>query len=114
MRAHPTPTALLALLIARAARNWAAACGYLSQGAAQGLGSAAAGSSCAATLAALTGKTPTATLREAAVADAGSLRTEGDQAFLVYRGAGGTVYAISMAREGGPWRVASLSGVPLS
>ena len=113
-------TALHGFLDARAARNWAAACGYLSKATAQSISQLGAGGSgsgakgCAANLAALTGKTPTATLREAAVADVGSLRTEGDRAFLIYRGAGGTVYAISMDREDGTWKVASLSGVPLS
>ncbi len=110
--------ALHGFLDARAERNWAAACGYLSQGATQGFGSAvtgSAGSSCAATLAALTGKVPTSTLREAAVADVGSLRVKGGQAFLIYSGAPkDTVYAISVSREGGAWKVASLSGVPLS
>lgn len=113
--------ALHAFLDARAVRNWAAACLYLSQTAKQsfaqlgGGGSGSGAKSCAATLAALSGRVPTATLREAAVADVGSLRTEGGQAFLIYRGAPkGTVYAISIAREDGTWKVASLAGVPLS
>lgn len=113
-------SALHAFLDARAERNWAAACTYLAKAVTQGFAQLASrppkskGQSCAASLAALSGKTSTATLREAAVADVGSLRTEGDQAFLVYRGAGGTVYAISLAREGGAWKVASLAAVPLS
>jgi hypothetical protein len=104
-------------LDARAERNWAAACDYLSQDAAQGAGSAAAdsaGSSCATALAALSGKVPSATLRETAVADVGSLRREGDHGFAIYRGAGGTVYAISMGREGNTWKVASIAATPLS
>ena len=114
-------TALHGFLDARAERNWATACGYLSKATAQSFSQLGAGGSgsgakgCAANLAALTGKTPTSTLREAAVADVGSLRTEGEQAFLIYRGAPkGTIYAIPIAKEGAAWKVASLSGVPLS
>ena len=70
---------------------------------------------CAATLAALSGKSPTSTLREAAIADVGSLRSEGDRAFLIYRGAEEQRSTRSpMAREDGEWKVASLAGVPLS
>jgi hypothetical protein len=53
-------------------------------------------------------------LAQAAQADVGSLRIEGDRAFVIYRGVHGTVFAISMQREGGAWEVASLSGTPLS
>jgi hypothetical protein len=112
-------TVLHGFLDARAARNWAAACDYLSKATKQSFGQLSAASEqpagCAASLAALSGKVSITTLREAAVADVGSLRAEGGQAFLIYSGAPkGTVYAISMSREGGAWKVASLSGVPLS
>jgi hypothetical protein len=54
-------------------------------------------------------------LAKAAKADVGSLRIEGDRAFIVYRGAPkGTFYAISMSKEGGSWKVASLAGTPLN
>lgn len=111
-------TALHGFLDARAARNWAAACAYLSVATKEGFAQLNATSqprSCAATLATLSGKVPTATLREAAVADVGSLREEGGQAFLIYRGPPkGTVYAIPMAREDGAWKLASLAGTPLN
>ncbi|HEX3041705.1 MAG TPA: hypothetical protein VHP56_06410 [Solirubrobacterales bacterium] len=109
--------ALHGFLDARAERNWAAACDYLSRGAAQGVRGAdtgSAGSSCAATLAVLSGKVPSVTLREAAIADVGSLRREGDHGFAIYRGAGGTVYAIPMGRERNTWKVASIAATPLS
>ncbi len=114
-------TALHGFLDARAERNWAAACAYLSKATKQGFaqlgagGSGAAGRGCAAILGALSGRVPTSTLREAAAADVGSLRRQGDRGFLIFRGAPkGTIYAISVAREGDAWKVASLSGVPLS
>jgi hypothetical protein len=111
-------TALHGFVDARAERNWAAACNYLSKAAKQGFAPSSASSqppSCAATLAALSGKVPTATLREAAVADVGSLRREGESGFLIYRGApSGTVYAISIAKQGGAWKIASLAGTPLN
>jgi hypothetical protein len=107
--------ALHGFLDARTERNWAAACTYLDAAVKQsfaGLGTAPA-RPCATSLAALTGKTSSSTLREAAVADVGSLRAEGDRGFLIYRGAGGGVYAIPVAREHDAWKVAGLSGLPL-
>jgi hypothetical protein len=111
--------ALHNFLDARAERNWAAACSYLAESVKQGFAQLPSTSDqprgCAVTLVALSGRVPASELREAAVADVGSLRTEGDRAFLIYRGAPkGTIYAIQMAREGDAWKVASLGPVPLS
>lgn len=110
--------ALHAFLDARAERNWAAACTYLSTETKQGfaqLGTSAKPASCPTSLAALSGKVPSATLREAAIADVVSLRAEGNRGFLLYRGAPkGTLYAISMTKDQGSWRVASLAGTPLN
>jgi hypothetical protein len=111
-------TALHAFLDARAERNWAAACTYLSAETKHGFAqitSASHPAGCATTLATLSGKVPTATLREAAIADVASLRSEGKRGFLIYRGAPeGTVYAISMAKERDRWKVASLAGISLN
>jgi hypothetical protein len=113
-------TALHGFLDARAERNWAAACTYLSKQTKQGftqLGGSSAGkaATCPAGLAALSGRVPTQTLREAAVADVGSLRTQGEAGFLLYRGIPeGAVYAIAVAKEGSHWRVAALAGTPLN
>jgi hypothetical protein len=57
---------------------------------------------------------PKSVLEEAAQADVGALRTEGDRGFLLYHGASNTDYAISMAKESGAWKVGALAGVPLS
>ncbi len=112
-------TALHGFLDARAAEDWAAACSQLSSDVAKSLGQLAAsskelkGAACPQLLAALSKGVPASSLAEAAQADVGSLRFEGDQAFLIYRGAREVVYAISMAKEDGEWRVAGLSGTPL-
>jgi hypothetical protein len=47
--------------------------------------------------------------RESTVVDAGSLRQQGTKGFLIYYGAGKVVYAMPLSKEGGAWKVASLS-----
>jgi len=107
------------LLDARARRNWAAACEYLSRTAKLGLAQLGdnvpelKGGGCAAQLEALTGSISSKALREAAIADVASVRVQGDHGVVIYRGAHGQVEAITMAREGGEWKVASLSAAPL-
>lgn len=112
--------ALHALFAARAEEDWRAACARLSKtvkAQLRLLGEHSKSKSgpqlCPARMAALTPTFPIRVQRESTIVDAGSLRVEGDRGFLIYRGAGGTVYAINMAEEGG-WKVASLAGVPLS
>lgn len=111
--------ALHDLLDARAQRNWAAACEYLSEGAKRGIAALGAkapqlkGKGCPTQLGALTAAIATAKLREAAIANVASVRVKGEQAFLIYRGAHGQVEAITLDREGAEWKVASLSAVPL-
>jgi hypothetical protein len=112
-------SALHHLLDARAERNWAAACRYLSSPAKQGLAALGAkvpelkGRGCAIQLGALTGSISNQKLREAAIANVASVRVQGDHGVVIYRGAQGQVEAVTMAREGGEWKVASLSAVPL-
>jgi hypothetical protein len=112
-------TALHGFLDARAAGDWEAACSYLSAPVAESLEQLAAnakplkGADCAELLQGLSGGVPASVLAEAAKADVGSLRFEGEQAFLIYRGAHDAVYAIAMAEEGGEWKVAGMSGTPL-
>jgi hypothetical protein len=106
--------------VARSEEDWPAACSHLAKTVAQQLEQLASRSGkladkgCAAILSALTPPLPPAVRRELTVVDAGSLRTEGGRAFLIYRGAEGTVYAISMAQEGGAWKVGSIAATPLS
>jgi hypothetical protein len=47
--------------------------------------------------------------RESTVVNAGSLRQRGAKGFLIYYGAGEVVYAMPLSKEGGAWKVASLS-----
>lgn len=112
-------TALHGFLDARAQRRWEAACGYLTAGIRQQLRQLAShapeagGAGCAHTLGALAAGVPPAALREAAAAEVGALRLQGSRGFLLYRDAHGAAYAIQVTREGGVWKVAGLSGVPL-
>jgi hypothetical protein len=113
-------TVLHNFLDARAERNWAAACAYMSKSMTQSLETLAGQSQtlkdqgCAAIQEALSGKVPDSELAKAAKADVGSLRIEGEHAFLIYRGVEGSIMAMSMAHEGGSWKVAGLSGTPLN
>lgn len=106
--------ALHGFLDAAAQGNYAAACRYISREAVASFAALAGGGGCAASLEALLAAPSAASRREAAAADVGSLRVEGARGFLVYRGAGGAVYAISVSREDGEWKLAALAGVPLN
>lgn len=113
-------TALHNFLDARAEGNWAAACQYMSKSTVESFEQLAtrtqsADTSCGAILAQITNPNAQQSLREeAAKADIGSLRTEGDQAFLIYTAGSETILAMPMAHEGGKWKVASLAGTPLN
>ena len=48
-----------------------------------------------------------------ATVDAVSLRLDGEQAFLLYRGAGGDVYTMPLREEDGEWKVTGLSATVL-
>lgn len=112
-------TALHNFLDARAEGNWAAVCQYLSKATIESFEKLAAqtkggNASCGATLAAITNPAARPELKaEAEKADVGSLRTEGEQAFLIYT-TGETILAMPMADEAGTWKVASLAGTPLN
>jgi hypothetical protein len=113
--------ALHDFLDARAQADWAAACSYMSKSVIESLEQLAAGAkrpqgaSCASILEKLTNPAAKQAMREeAAQANVGSLRIEGERAFLIYIGTGKTVIAMPMADEGGAWKVASLAGTPLS
>lgn len=112
-------TALHGYLVARAEEDWPAACASLAKSVKEQLQSLASrsenlsGKGCAAVLQALTPPLPPAVRRESTTVDAGSLRLEGEQAFLIYRGAEDASYAVSMVPEDG-WKVGSLAATPLS
>jgi len=112
--------ALHSFYVARAEEDWPRACSYLSQAVTKQLEELAArsprlsGKGCGAVLKALTRPLPAAVEREITEVDAGSLRREGDRAFLIYTGAGKTIYAITMQQEGGAWKVGLLAATPLN
>lgn len=112
-------TALHGFLDARAGKKWKTACGYLAAGTTRQLQQLEARATegrpadCPRALAVLSRAISPAGLREAAIADVGSLRAEGSRGFLLYYGAHGATYAIQVVREGGAWRVSGLTGVPL-
>lgn len=113
--------ALHNFLDARAEGNWAAACRYMSKAVVESFEELAAqskqldGASCGAIVEGLTNPAAKASMKEEAEqADVGSLRIEGERAFLIYTGVDGTVMAMPMANEDGEWKVGSLAGTPLS
>lgn len=113
--------ALHNFLDARAAGDWAATCSYMSKSMTESLeklvaqAKQAKHTSCAEVLGKLTNPAAKQELQaEAAQADVGSLRIEGDRAFVIYTGIDKTVLAMPMAHEGGSWKVTSLAGTPLS
>lgn len=114
-------TALHNFLDARAVQDWDAACSFLAESVRQSLQQLVAranqieDTSCGAILSKLTNPAAQPEMRaEAAQADVGSVRLEGDRAFVIYRGVDDTVIAIPMANDGGRWKVAALAGTPLS
>jgi hypothetical protein len=114
-------TALHSFLDARADEDWEAACSFLAGEVRQSLEKLAVrakqveDTSCAGILETLTNPAAMGELRkEAAQADVGSLRIEGERAFVIYRGIADTIIAIPMANEGGSWKVASIAGTPLN
>lgn len=108
--------ALYGYLDARAHSDWERACSYISRAAAASLSQLtdSGGASCARSLAALSEGVAAAALREAAVAEVGALRVEGQRAFLLFHGAGGADYFMPVARQGSAWKVAAIAPSPLS
>jgi hypothetical protein len=113
--------ALHNFLDARAAGDWDAACEYMSRATVASFEQIAArgeqGSSatCGEIVEGLINPNAKQALKEEAEkADVGSLRVDGEQAFLIYTGTESTVLAMPMANEGGEWKVASLAGTPLN
>lgn len=103
----------------RATGDWAGACALISKSLKQRLEETAKSvpqaksTDCASFLAAFTADLSPAEWRQITTVDAGSLRYEGDQAFLIYYGPGHTVYAMPMIGENGTWRVNALSAAAL-
>jgi hypothetical protein len=105
--------------VSRAAEEWDKACSYLSKSNIEQLEQLAnqaaqsKGADCATILQAFTRPLPASVEREITTVDAGSLRREGEQGFLIYYGAGHVKYAMPLREEGGAWKVTALSGTTL-
>lgn len=105
-----------AYFAARAQGDWAGARARLVASVRQGLGDFAGGTSsgsagCRAGLAALAGGLSSARAYELTEIDAASLRREGSRAFVLFTAPlGHTVYALSLHRENGAWRLAAVEG----
>jgi hypothetical protein len=105
--------------VSRAAEEWDKACSYLSKSNIEQLEQLAnqsaqsKGADCAAILEAFTRPLPASVEREITTVDAGSLRREDEQGFLIYYGAEHVKYAMPLREEGGNWKVTALSGTTL-
>lgn len=108
-----------AFYVSRAVEEWSKACSYLAKSNIEQLERLGSQSpqlkdaGCAPILKAFTQPVPASVNREITTVDAGSLRQEGEQGFLIYHGAGGATYAIPLKSEDGSWKVAALSGTTL-
>lgn len=101
---------LYGFLDARAAGNWKKACSYLAPAVAESFGQLSRSKhkpSCAETLPALSAGLPPAALRQAAIAEVGAFRVDGERGFLLFRGAHRRAYFMPMVRVGGAWKVAA-------
>jgi hypothetical protein len=106
--------------VARAEGRWEDACAHLSESLLERLEQLAKSStaledkSCPPFLEAFTSELTAAEWRTITTVDAGSLRQEGEQGFLVYYGAPEkTAYAMPLAREDDEWKVTALSASAL-
>lgn len=102
--------------VARASGAWSEACSYLSAGLRERfeeLGAKSGTKECVPFLKAFTSDLPAAVWREITDVDAASLRHDGQQAFLIYRGAKDVVYAMPLYEEGGEWKITALSAAAL-
>jgi hypothetical protein len=105
--------------VSRVAGEWDKACSYLAKSNIEQLEQLAnqsaqsKGADCPTVLKAFTQPLPASVAREITTVDAGSLRRDGEQGFLIYFGAGHVKYAMPLSAEGGGWKVAALSGTTL-
>jgi hypothetical protein len=106
--------------VARLGGEWALACSDLSRSTAEGLQQLAEkspqlkGKGCAGGLDAFTKPLSPSLQRQLTTLDAAALRTEGEQAFLIYTGPPGrTVYAMPLRSEGGEWKLGAITAAAL-
>jgi hypothetical protein len=107
--------AVHSFFVARATGDWATACSYLSKAMEDQMKKLAESSTtlknkgCASFLEAFTSRLSAQEWKDITTVDAGSLRSDGDQSFLIYTGADKTVYAMPLKQEDG-FKVGALAG----
>lgn len=100
--------------VARAVGDWSGACSYLSKSLHEQFEKLSGESGVKGCLAFLdTSDLPPSVWKELTTVDAVSLRHDGEQAFLIYRGAEKTTEAIPLHEEDGEWKVTAVSAVPI-
>lgn len=111
--------AVQGFFLARSRKDWSTACAQLSPAMLAKIEQLATSStdledkSCPSFLGAFTSLSEQER-HDSTVVDAGSLREQGDKAFLIYSGAREVVYAMPLSRDGEAWKLASLSSKRLS
>lgn len=104
--------ALHGYLDAKAVRDWALACEYMSQEAIESIAQfdpAGEEAECSQLLENFSSGTAPEILRRLAIADVGSVRIAGDEAHALYTGAKGFGFFMPMVREDGLWKVRALA-----
>jgi hypothetical protein len=100
-------------LNAIADKNNATACSYLTTNVQEGLeqfvGGALKGKGCTAILPKLLAPTAPQIAREEVNGQITKVRVEGDRAFIVFKAPGAKLYQLTMVREGGDWKTATVS-----
>jgi hypothetical protein len=101
-------------LEARAARRWARACSLLAVRPRREQRRFAGGASCAKAMASFAAGAEDSALREEAEMEVLSFRVAADYAFLIYRRPGPAIYATALTREGGRWKLITVTPDPIS
>jgi hypothetical protein len=99
-------------LDARAARDWSQVCSLLAAKPRGEQSQLAQGASCARAMASFAANAKDSVLREEARIEVLSFRVGGRYAFLIYRRSDG-VWATALAREGGKWKLVSVTPSPV-
>ncbi len=93
------------------AEEFAEACDRLAESSRSSLGGlTGSGGNCAAALPRLLTPEAFALARQAAKGEVTAVRVDGEQAFVVYRAPGATLFVLPMVEEAGEWKPTSLTG----
>jgi hypothetical protein len=100
-------------LNARAAGEWGRVCSHLATKPRREQGQYAGGVSCAKAMASFAAHAQTSVLQEEADINVLSFRVGHGYAFLIYHRPGDKVYAAVLTREGGTWKIVSVTPSPV-